>query len=267
MIDVSVVIPTFRREAQLIEAIDSVLAQRVATQIIVMDDSPEGSARTAVGRYSESQVSYFLHQPATGGIPAAVRNAGAKHARGRLVHFLDDDDRVAPGFYRTALKTFAADPKIGMVFGRIAPFTTLRGHDIQNERDYFARAAHRARIAARLPRFWLSANLLFMPTMLVNSACIVRRECIAPVGGYDLRLGLNEDLDFHSRVARKFGYRFIDQIVLNYRISPDSLMHSRSNDDKLLAAYRTMHAQYRAQHGTAEFIAMKLLARTVLKFV
>jgi GT2 family glycosyltransferase len=267
MIDISVVIPTFHREAQLLEAIDSVLAQNVAVQIIVMDDSPEGSARAAVARYPESQVTYILHQPATGGRPAVVRNAGAKHAVGRFVHFLDDDDRVAPGFYRTALATFDAHPDIGMVFGRIEPFTSKHGHDIQHERDFFASAARRARMAARLPRFWLSANLLFMPTVLVNSACIVRRECIAPLGGYDLGLGLNEDVDFHSRAARQFGYRFIDQTVLEYRISPDSLMHGRSDDSKLVESYRRIHSQYRDRHGSMEFIAMKLLARTVLRVV
>jgi GT2 family glycosyltransferase len=265
MIEISVVIPTFRREAQLREAIDSVLAQGVNAQIIVMDDSPEGSARETVAGYPESQVTYVLHQPPSGGRPALVRNAGARLAEGPLVHFLDDDDRVAPGFYRAALDSFARHPDIGMVFGRIEPFTTSAGYDIQNERVFFAKAARRARISALLPsRLWLAANLLFLPTVLVNSACIVRRECIAPVGGYDLSLGLNEDVDFHSRVARQFGYRFLDQVVLEYRISPDSLMHGRTDDNKLVAAYQTIHAGYRNRHGRMEFIAMKLLARTVL---
>jgi glycosyltransferase involved in cell wall biosynthesis len=43
MIDVSVVIPTFRRRALLLEAILSVLRQpQVSIEIIVADDSPEG---------------------------------------------------------------------------------------------------------------------------------------------------------------------------------------------------------------------------------
>lgn len=268
MPDISVVIPTFRREAQLIEAIDSVLAQNVATEIIVLDDSPEGSAREAVTRYPSTQVRYVLHQPPTGGKPAAVRNAGWQQAQGKYVHFLDDDDRVAADYYRAALNTFDQHPDIGLVFGLIKPFTSTAHHDIRHEEDFFAAAARRARMANQWhSRHWFAANQLFLPTMLVNSACIVRRECIAALNGYDLSLGLNEDVDFHSRMARQFGFRVLDQVVLHYRINPDSLMHGRTDDNKLHDAYRKIHARYQQQHGRAEFLALKLLARTVLKWI
>lgn len=270
MPDISVVIPTFRREAQLIEAIDSVLAQDVATEIIVLDDSPEGSARDAVARYPATQVRtevrYVLHQPPTGGKPAAVRNAGWQQAQGEYVHFLDDDDRVAPGYYRAALNAFAQYPDIGLVFGLIQPFTSTANHDIAHEEDFFAKAAQRARLASRWhSRHWFAASQLFLPTMLVNSACIVRRDHIAMLNGYDLSLDLNEDVDFHSRMARRFGFRVLDQVVLHYRINPDSLMHGRTDDLKLHDAYRKIHARYQQQHGRAEFLALKLLARTLLR--
>jgi glycosyltransferase involved in cell wall biosynthesis len=42
-VDFSVVIPTFRRPIELIEAISSVLRQHDATiEILVIDDAPEG---------------------------------------------------------------------------------------------------------------------------------------------------------------------------------------------------------------------------------
>ena len=47
--DISVIIPTYRRPGPLVEAIESVLAQKGANcEILVIDDCPEGSAEEAV---------------------------------------------------------------------------------------------------------------------------------------------------------------------------------------------------------------------------
>ena len=47
--DVSVITPTFRSEKQVVESVQSALAQKgVSVEVIVLDDSPDGSARSAV---------------------------------------------------------------------------------------------------------------------------------------------------------------------------------------------------------------------------
>ncbi len=122
-IDFSVVIPTFRRPRELIEAISSALRQQDASiEVIVIDDSPEGSAEAAVGGLGDPRVTYLKNQNPTGGVPSVVRNIGWPMARGRFVHFLDDDDLVAEGYYAAVKMAFAENPTIGLVFGRIEPF-------------------------------------------------------------------------------------------------------------------------------------------------
>lgn len=267
MTDVSVVIPTFRRPLLLEEAIRSALSQTgVAVEIIVVDDSPEGSAREVTERVGDARVAYMRSEPPSGGRPAIVRNTGWPQARGRYVHFLDDDDKVADGFYAAAGAAFAAHPERGVVFGRVEPFADVDSPAIDRERTYFARAAHRARLASRVPlRQWLVANLLFSDTVLVNSACMIRRECIAPLGGYDAEVLMNEDVDFFCRAIRAFGYIFLERTAVHYRIVSDSLMHSGVNDDKVGEAYRHMYARYRKTHGAAELLAMKVLAHTLMR--
>lgn len=278
MVDVSVVIPTFRRPALLKEAIQSVLSQaRVSVEVIVIDDSPEGSARDTVLALDDARVNYELGTPPSGGRPALVRNHGATRARGRFIHFLDDDDRAAPGFYSAAVAAFDAHARCGVVFGRIEPFadstpagaqSEAEAKAMAHEREFFADAGRRARLASRVSaRHWMVANLLFNQTLLVNSACMIRRECVAALGGYDAELGMNEDVDFFCRAIRAYGFRFLDRVVLNYRIVPDSLMHGRTNNDKLVQSYRRMYALYRAKHGAAELFALKVLARTVMRAV
>jgi Glycosyl transferase family 2 len=83
-IDFSVVIPTFRRPNELIEAINSVLRQQgVTIEVFVIDDSPEGSAEQVIGNVGDSRVIYLKNPNPTGGVPSIVRNIGWLWRRGR----------------------------------------------------------------------------------------------------------------------------------------------------------------------------------------
>jgi glycosyltransferase involved in cell wall biosynthesis len=269
MTDVSVVIPTFRRPALLREAIASALQDPdLKIEVLVLDDSPEGSAADTVRAIADPRVHYFKCDPPSGGKPAQVRNLGVQRAEGRFIHFLDDDDRVGEGFYRTAVAEFERNPQVGVVFGNITPFGNADAGAMDHERRFFADASRRARLAGRLGwRRWIVANLLFKQTLLVNSACMIRREHVGALGGYDVQLGLNEDVDFYCRAIRRFGFRFVDMTAVHYRIQSDSLMHGRTDNQRLIDAYQRMYALYRARHGFAELLAMKLFARTVLRLV
>ena len=267
MPDVSVVIPTFRRAGLLKEAIQSALLQEgVETEVIVVDDSPEGSAREVVEGFADPRVTYTRCEPPSRGRPALVRNAGWPKAQGRFVHFLDDDDRVAAGFYRAAVQAFLANPDRGVVFGRIEPFADQEAPTMAGEREFFVDAARRARLAARVPsKLWMVANLLFRRTVLVNSACMIRKACIPTLEGYRVDIPLNEDVDFFCRGIRAFGFVFLDQVVVHYRIIPDSLMHGQRDKAKIIDSYQLMYERYRRAHGALELLALKLLARTVMR--
>jgi len=269
MIDVSVVIPTFRRRELLLEAIESALRQTgVSVEVIVVDDSPEGSARDAVEKITDRRVRYFQSETPSGGKPALVRNYGAHKATGRLIHFLDDDDLVAQNYYRDAVAAFEAHPGCGVVFGQIQPFSVPDSAALVHERKFFNTAARRTRFWSSLGSRWaMTASLLFMPTLLVNSACLIRREHVQALGGYDANILLNEDVDFFCRAIRTFGCRFLDQVVVHYRILPNSLMHGRTGNDQLIASYQRMYARYRETHGAVELLVLKIFARTVMRVI
>jgi glycosyltransferase involved in cell wall biosynthesis len=106
--DISVVIPTFRRAAELSEALDSVLAQRgVHVEVFVIDESPEASARDVVARRKDNRVRCEHNANPTRGYPSAVRNLALPRARAPLIHFLDGDDVVPPGHYVHVKRVFA----------------------------------------------------------------------------------------------------------------------------------------------------------------
>lgn len=272
-VDISVVIPTFRRCRELREAIASVLRQTgVTLEIFVVDDCPDGSAREDVLHLNDSRVGYQRNPRPTGGIPSIVRNLGWPRATGRLVHFLDDDDIVPDGHYAAVVAAFAAEPEVGLVFGRIEPFGNCPDAQLRHERDYFADAARIAGSCGRFgTRLAFTSRMLFGNPMLVCSAGVLRRECVERIGGFDPEIRLMEDADFYARAMRECGARFLDRIALCYRIGSPSLMHSPVPPPAQLLQQREgrrrMRRKYRRKRGAFEYLALALFARTVLRLV
>lgn len=267
-VDISVIIPTFRRPDMLREAVRSALAQDgPAVEVVVVDDSPEGSARAVVATEGDPRVTYFKAEPPSGGRPAWVRNLGWPRSRGRHLHFLDDDDRVAPGAYRAALDAFSRTDA-GLVFGRVEVFGD-DGAAVRREQEGFDRAARCARRYGRIgSRRLLVAHEFFCPTLFVNSACLVRRDHLEAVGGYDPALPVIEDLDFIIRTIRSGGFAFIERTVLQYRITPGSLMSAHREGSAVVSeACRAMYARYKAERGPLEFLVLKLLGRGLLRWM
>jgi GT2 family glycosyltransferase len=270
-IDFSVVIPTFRRPSELIEAISSVLGQHGTTiEVFVIDDSPEGSAEEAVRGLGDSRVSYLKNPNPTGGVPSVVRNIGWPMANGTFVHFLDDDDIVAEGHYAAVKAAFAANPTIGLVFGRVEPFGGGPAAQLDHERHYFADAARKAVLSGRFgPRFAFTGRMLFDKALLVCSSSVIRRDCVARLGGFDPSIRLMEDADFHVRAIRECGVLFLDRAAIRYRVGSPSLMHSPNPTEAQKQGERLGHhklqAKYRKERGALEFYALALFTRTVLK--
>lgn len=261
-VDISVITPTFRRPDKLVEAVKSALAQQgVSVEVIVLDDSPEGSAQTAIESIGDPRIRYFQQSQPSGGRPAVVRNDGYRMARGRFVHFLDDDDHVADGAYTEVVQTFDKNPSTGVVYGWVVPF----GDDpaaLKNKTDYFRSAAQIAKQTTS--RYRTVATILFRGTLMVNSACLIRRECIEPLGGFDPTIQVYEDVDFWMRGIRKFGHIFLDRPILEYRTGASSLMHDLQGDWHPVAdSYKIIHSKYKAEHGMFEYAALKLLSFSI----
>ena len=270
MLDVSVIIPTFRRARELREALDSVRRQdNVEWEAIVVDDSPERGAKEVTDSFNDPRIFYLANPTPTGGHPSRVRNLGWPRARGRLLHFLDDDDRVPAGHYAWAKQMFD-NLEIGIVFGRVEPFGFVSEEQIEQERKFFSDSARRAAICSRFGRKWgFTAQMLFDRALLVCGAALVRRECMTSIGGFDPDLRLREDVDLFLSIARKCGAHYDDHISLHYRIGAPSLMHapvlSAADIRDLDYARGRTQAKFLAEYGALEFYTLKSFNKLVLK--
>jgi glycosyltransferase involved in cell wall biosynthesis len=98
--NVSVLVPTFRRPDFFLRAARSVFAQQgVANfELVTVDNSPEGSA-LPVFRTLEREAPLpfrWAHEPTPG--VARARNAALSLARGDLIAWLDDDEEATPNW-------------------------------------------------------------------------------------------------------------------------------------------------------------------------
>lgn len=99
----SVIITTYKRPVFLIRAVESVLAQSLSAEVIVVDDNGKGSELQV---QTEEVLKPFLGQivylPLEKNSGACIaRNQGIAIAKGKYIFFLDDDDEFLPNKVET----------------------------------------------------------------------------------------------------------------------------------------------------------------------
>src|SRR4051794_8997762 len=109
---VSVIIPVYNDEANLGEAVESVMGQTFTSWevLVVDDDSTDGTPALAASLAARDSRVRVLHPGRNVGAPAA-RDFALRHARGELIALLDSDDYFLPGYLERCVTLFdeAAD--------------------------------------------------------------------------------------------------------------------------------------------------------------
>lgn len=97
-LDISVVVPTWRRPDLLERCLDALTKQTLEPEryeIVICDDGPDDATREVVHHYAAAhearglRIDYLPIRASQG--PAAARNAGWRHARAPVIAFTDDD--------------------------------------------------------------------------------------------------------------------------------------------------------------------------------
>jgi GT2 family glycosyltransferase len=249
MIAVSVIIPTYRREAPLRRCLADVLAQRhPAFEVLVVDQSPEHEPETwaALRGLPPHARHVRLTRPS---VTAAV-NAGARLASAPLLLFLDDDIEIADADLLARHARHYDDPTIAGVVGRIV---------------HAERRADLPRPEARGPLGFLAMNFDHPHPMDVPTAAganmSFRRALVERLGGFDERYTANAyrwETDFSLRVVRA-GYRIRydpEARVVHHYGTPGGC-----DNEHLLSHSPASHAWYETFFRNNVYFALKLLAR------
>lgn len=226
---VSVVIPAYDAERFIGATLDSVLEQSYENfEVIVVDDGSTDSTVGLVRAYARRDARVRLLEQSHSGV-ARARNRGILDSRGRYIAPLDADDLWFRDKLTKQVTLFERScDEVGLVYcwsahidteGRLTPHWCA--HEVEAE----------ALVALILCNFVGNA-----------SAAMMRRDCLEQVGGYDTRLRAQNaeavaDWDLYLRLAERFEFRVVREILMGYRIHPENLS---SNLDAMSRAHRVL---------------------------
>lgn len=117
---ISVVVPSYRREAVLVETLRAVSRQLAeGDEVVVVDQTPghEPATEEALAELCRSAAVRWYRK----GRPSICEamNVGALLARNEILHFLDDDVVPSPGLLETYRELFLRDEGLAAVNGQI----------------------------------------------------------------------------------------------------------------------------------------------------
>ncbi|GAA2995502.1 glycosyltransferase family 2 protein [Streptosporangium longisporum] len=163
-VDVTVIVPLHNCRPYLDRCLTSLLIQRVALEVVVVDDGSTDGGGALADLYASYHrgVVRVVRQEASGGA-GRPRNVGLSHARGRYVFFCDADDYLGPQALERML-AMADRNGSDIVLGKIV------GHDRRVPVSMFKENAERVPLGDSAVYNSLSCFKLFRRQMLERHA-------------------------------------------------------------------------------------------------
>jgi glycosyltransferase involved in cell wall biosynthesis len=232
-IEVSIIVPTLRREQLLANLIPRCFGQQgcadVQIEVIVVDNCPHQSAKPVVDRLGETFGTSLRYISEKRPGVSHVRNVGVRAARGRFIGFIDDDEFPAETWLAlmlACLKRYGSDVVLGPVY---PIFDSPEAHNDAFICKTFTDSSDRPtgtvikpisplRVLLRRPycyRTMATGNALFH-----RSCCIASKEPFAPALS---RLGGEDILFFHNVYLSGKKVIWCREAVVLERIPPERL--------------------------------------------
>jgi glycosyltransferase involved in cell wall biosynthesis len=195
MPSVSVIIPLYNKEKEVVRAINSVLSQTVKDfEIIVINDGSIDKGPDLVKSLKDSRIT-VIDQDNEG--VSAARNKGIAEAQSELIAFLDADDEWKNNFLEVIFELINQFPECSI-------FAT--SYFIVNK-DGIKRAALTRGLPAGFQKgvlkeyFRIAAN---SDPPLWTSAVVVKKSAILSVGGFPVGIITGEDLLTWAQLAARY---------------------------------------------------------------
>ena len=220
---VTVVCSCYNHSGFVIESIQSVLNQSYKNiQLIVVDDfSTDDSVAVIENFIANFSEIIFVKNTSNFGLTKSV-NQAMKLARGDFFIDLAADDILLPNCIETQLKAFQTSQltNLAIVYGN-AELISEKGTHL----SYYFDVDAQNKIIETIPTGNIYAAVIGSKTIICSVSSMVKKSVFDALNGYDENLSY-EDFDFWIRVSRSYNIDYIDAIVMQKRILPNSLYAS-----------------------------------------
>jgi glycosyltransferase involved in cell wall biosynthesis len=208
---VDVGIPTYLRSEYLREAVESVLAQTLASwRLLVSEDGDAGEAKTVLEPYlGDPRIQYLSTGRKLGA--AGNKNRLLAATRAAYVALLDDDDRWHPDFLERRVAFLDARRECGFV---TSGFIVIDGdgREVEPSRHFVSEGTH---ASSDFVRHLLPDNPIRTPTVLMR-----RSACEAIGCTVDERYPFVYDWDLWLRLTLRFPVGYLEVHDADYREHP-----------------------------------------------
>jgi len=186
---ISIIVPTYNREAQLRDAVGSVFAQTYQEwELVVIDDGSVDGTRAYLETLTDPRVHAVMHDHC--GNPALLRNVAAHAARGTYFAFLDSDDVWLPAKLALQVADQIAHPECGWSYTAYVHMDEQgQGAEWRNDRPWMPYAG------------WILENVITVQAMVSMPTIMVERRVFEAIGGFDESIHGCEDYDLAIRLA------------------------------------------------------------------
>jgi glycosyltransferase involved in cell wall biosynthesis len=185
---VSVIVPAYRASRDIPDALASVFAQTFSDfEVVVVDDgSPDGAELEAAIEPFRSRLQFIVQSNLGAG---AARNTGIRASTGRMVAFLDADDRWAPEFLARQVALLESDRHCALVYcdALLSGDTPLAG------RRFMETAPSDGEVTL--------VSLIQQRCNIALSTVVVRRRPLIAAGLFDESLRRGQDFELWLRLA------------------------------------------------------------------
>jgi glycosyltransferase involved in cell wall biosynthesis len=227
--NISAVIPSYNRRKYVTRAIESILAQSVPVdEIIVVDDgSTDGTAEEIASRFGDR---VRVVQQANQGVSAA-RRRGILEAKGEWIAFLDSDDEWTPDrnrIFRHAIETVPAE--VAWIFGDLEKVT-----DGGDETTQFQQHGLRVDEAVHVFDDPLSVQHPIQFGLLQGS--VIKRKVLLELGCFSEGFRKGEDILAEYQVACRYGLAAVPDVVTKFYRTSDLAESSLTTDSSAHADY------------------------------
>lgn len=232
---VSICIPTFRGEATLGAAIESVLAQSLTDfELVVIDDGSPGDTRAIMERFDDPRITYLRNASNLG--PQGNWNRCLEVAQGTYFKLLPHDDLLHPRCLERQVAVLEADPseRFALVFcARI-----VLGPDGRT----LTRRGYPGRVEGTIPARKVMGSCVRRGTNLLGEpgAVLMRRSLANRVGAFDATNPYVIDLDYWFRLLAHGDAYYIDDTLASFRVSQSQwsvvIGHGQSGDFRQFVA-------------------------------
>jgi GT2 family glycosyltransferase/SAM-dependent methyltransferase len=235
---VAVIVTTFEHAHFLSDALESLMAQSLpADEIIVVDDGSSDDPAAVTARFPGVR----LVRIENSGLSAA-RNAGLALARSRFVVFLDADDVLLPTALEQGLACMAANPGAAFVYGAHRLFDFRAGDPpAADPRNRDAAPPQLRRVGPLGYHDFLRSNCVGM-----HGAAVYDRAMLVESGGFDTTLKCCEDYDIYLRLAKRHRVACHPNVVADYRMHGSNMS---ANAPTMRETVLAVHARHRPEPG------------------